>query len=394
MILYSKPDNWIKYDRTAIADMLAEAKAAVLSLITVPFQRQWVDALQQIELKREVAGTSRIEGAEFTEKELDSVLKQETPEDLLTRSQRQAAAAKRAYDWIKALPQDQPVDELMIFHIHTLMVTDADDDHCEPGVLRGAGNNVTFGTPGHRGVEGGDECRDTFSAFVHALQNDFREHDRLVQAIAAHYHIAAMHPFLDGNGRTARALEALLLGRAHLRRATFIAMSNYYYDEKAAYLTALAQVRAAQHDLTPFLNFALKGIAFNAQRMLREIQGEIKRALVRSLMLDFTERLRSPRKRVIAQRQAQILQVLLEKESFAVEDFVDRIDAMYKGMKSPHKAFERDVGGLMDLQALIYDPKKDRVRANLDWPMEITATQFFETVKALPKAKASWLRRS
>jgi Fic family protein len=39
---------------------------------------------------------------------------------------------------------------------------------------------------------------------------------------------AAMHPFADGNGRTARALEALLLQRAGLREACFIPMSNYF----------------------------------------------------------------------------------------------------------------------------------------------------------------------
>ena len=38
-----------------------------------------------------------------------------------------------------------------------------------------------------------------------------------------------MHPFVDGNGRTARALEALMLQRAGLRDSSFIAMSNYYY---------------------------------------------------------------------------------------------------------------------------------------------------------------------
>jgi hypothetical protein len=46
-----------------------KAKAAVLSLTNMPVQRSWVDALQIIQLKREVAGTSRIEGADFSEKE-------------------------------------------------------------------------------------------------------------------------------------------------------------------------------------------------------------------------------------------------------------------------------------------------------------------------------------
>ena len=63
---------------------------SILALSQMPFQRSWAEELQQIELEREVAGTSRIEEAEFTDKELDAALR-ETPEQLETRSRRQVA---------------------------------------------------------------------------------------------------------------------------------------------------------------------------------------------------------------------------------------------------------------------------------------------------------------
>ena len=49
----------------------------MLALTQMPYQRSWADELQQIQLKREVAGTSRIEGAEFTEKELDAAMQRD-----------------------------------------------------------------------------------------------------------------------------------------------------------------------------------------------------------------------------------------------------------------------------------------------------------------------------
>ena len=91
---------------------------------------------------------------------------------------------------------------------------------------------------------GGSECAQVFTEFAEALEREYKEHDFIIQALAAHYHLAAMHPFLDGNGRTARALEALMLQRAGLRDSSFIAMSNYYYDEKKTYLASLADVRS------------------------------------------------------------------------------------------------------------------------------------------------------
>jgi Fic family protein len=71
-----------------------------------------------------------------------------------------------------------------------------------------------------------------------AISNEFRTHEILIQGLAIHYHIGAMHPFLDGNGRTARALEATMLQRSGLKDALFISLSNYYYEEKSAYLAS------------------------------------------------------------------------------------------------------------------------------------------------------------
>lgn len=54
MIHYKLPQNWIRYDWRSLANQLVEARSAVLSLRTIPYQRAWVEALQQMELKREI----------------------------------------------------------------------------------------------------------------------------------------------------------------------------------------------------------------------------------------------------------------------------------------------------------------------------------------------------
>ena len=388
MILYELPKDWIAYDAPAITNALAEAKASVLSLKTVPYQRRWVEALQQIELKREVAGTSRIEGAEFTERELEAAMK-ETPEQLLTRSQKQAHAAVQAYRWIAKIHADRPIDRDLILAIHRKIVTGADDDHCPPGEVRHRDQNVNFGVPRHRGVEGGEECERAFEAFTVALQHEYRKHDPIIQALAAHDHLAAMHPFLDGNGRAARALEALMLQRAGLRDTSFIAMSNYYDDEKTKYLTALAETRQGNHDLTAFLAFALKGVALQSQRLLKEIQHEISKELFRNLMFDLFTRLKTPRKRVLAQRQLEVLKILLAEEKIEFTKLIERTRDLYK-VKTPIRTLVRDVNNLTALKATWVEKIADDrflIGVRLAWPTEVTETQFFEQVKKLPKAK-------
>lgn len=389
VVQYQRPLQWIHYDILKVAPQLTAAKAAVLSLTTIPYQRRWADELQMVQLKREVAGTSRIEGADFTENEFEAAMK-ESPEQLHTRSQRQAAAAVKAYRWIAALPTDRPITTELVLEIHRLLVSDADDDHCPPGQLRNQGENVTFGSPRHRGCEGGDECRGAFGDLIRAMEAEFREHDPLVQALAAHYHLAAMHPFLDGNGRTARAVEALMLQRTGLRDTLFIAMSNYYYEEKNGYLENLTLVRSNHADLTPFLIFGLKGVELQCRRLFGEISKNVSRALYQNMMHELFGRLRSPRKRVVAKRHMAILTILLGLEKMGLEELTARTENLYGLLGNPQKALIRDVNHLIRLGAVAYTKLPDgkyELYVRLQWQAEITETEFFAKVKALPKAK-------
>ena len=396
-IQYERPNHWLKYDPTAIHDELLTAKAFILALQAIPFQRRWVKSIQDIQLKMEVGGSSKIEGADFAGNELENAIKAETPEQLVTRSQKQANAAARTYKWIASIPDDQPISVDLITEIHKLIVTDCDDDHCEPGVLRHGDDQVVFGVPRHRGARAGDECRDALERLTYELLTAFQDHDPLIQALALHYHFAAMHPFSDGNGRTARVLEALALQRAGLKDSLFIAMSNYYYDEKSTYLTALAEVRALDHDLTPFLKFGLKGIAVQTRRLTTLVRNAVSKELFRSLMSDLFGRLENTRKRVIVKRQLMVLNRLLDRDG-EVEwlQLVEEVTPYYASRKNAMFAIVRDVNRLSALGAITVRserPQEKRPRffiaADLNWPSRITDTDFFAALERLPKSKTS-----
>jgi len=394
MIRYELPKRWILYDGNAIMAALVEAKSAVQSLTTLPYQKSWVEALQEMQLKREVAGTSRIEGAEFTERELEEAVRPNvSPEELRTRSQRQANAAMRTYRWLGEIPADRAISDGLVREIHRRLVTGCDDDHCPPGVLRGRDYNVTFGIPPHRGAEGGPFCEEAFAGLLLSAQTEFRDHDPLVQAMALHYHLAAMHPFLDGNGRTARAMEALMLRRAGLTDRAFVAMSNYYYDEKPAYLRILSEVRQANHDLTPFLVFALRGVRIQCERLTAEIRKQMQKALFRDTMYSLFNRLETQRKRIVGERQVEILKLLLDEEELSVAALRSKVNSSYKSLGNEENAFMRDLAQLDRLQAIRFhaEGQSDRrflvASINLDWPQEIDETEFLRHMKAMPKAK-------
>ncbi len=95
---YAPPRRWIHYDKTAILEQLVEAKTASGVLRQLPYLSQWIETVHQEQLRLEAAGTSRIEGAEFTPQEENEALAPDSKNSTeLTYSQRQLRAAEAAY---------------------------------------------------------------------------------------------------------------------------------------------------------------------------------------------------------------------------------------------------------------------------------------------------------
>ena len=50
-VQYKIPEHWIRYDPVAIIEELTNAKASILSITNLPYQRSWAETLQELELK-------------------------------------------------------------------------------------------------------------------------------------------------------------------------------------------------------------------------------------------------------------------------------------------------------------------------------------------------------
>ena len=377
---YIRPQRWIRYDAAAIMEPLVAAKTAAGILGGLPYLPQWIVQVHEEQLRLEAVGTSRIEGAEFTQREQDEALAPgAVTRDDLTHSQRQLRAAEATYRWLRSQSANRPVNDEFIRDVHRRFVTGCDDDDCEPGALRPAGWNVTFGTPQCRGVEGGDDCRGAFDALCDAIAGEFRQHDRIIQAMALHYHIGAMHPFGDGNGRTARGLEAFMLRQGGVNELVMVSLSNYYYEHKDEYLAALSASRQGEHDLTPFLRFGLTAVARQCGAVASTIIENHKRTLFRQFAGSLFGQLRNPRRRVLAERQLAILEALLEAGASDPGDLLDRTDSHYGTLKYPGRAQVRDIVDLFNLGAVQYHDGEFSV--NLDWPRQFSESELIERLE-------------
>ena len=175
----------------------------------------------------------------------------------------------------------------------------------------------------------------------------------------------------------------------------FIAMSNYYYDEKIDYLESLSESRARGHDITPFLVFSMKGIATQNLRVLDLVKTNVKKELVKNLMNELFDRLETPRKRVIANRQRSIIDYLLslDTDEVVAVEVIKRLSYLYGKLSNPRKAIIRDLIALNTLGVIKITDVPDRgvmISVQLDWPTKATEMEFMKRIESLPKARTSF----
>ena len=92
----------------------------------------------------------------------------------------------------------------------------------------------------------------------------------IIRALLVHLYIAWIHPFADGNGRTARALEFQILLAAGVPDVAAHLLSNYYNETRTKYYEQLAQ-SSQKSVIFPFMEYAAQGFVESLQETLKEI---------------------------------------------------------------------------------------------------------------------------
>lgn len=102
-----------------------------------------------------------------------------------------------------------------------------------------------------------------------------------VQAAVAHYQYATIHPYYDGNGRTARLLTTLVLHLGGYDLKGLYALEEYYARQLGAYYEALTigpshndYFGRADADITPWIRYFIDGMAFSFEKVRDQARAE------------------------------------------------------------------------------------------------------------------------
>jgi Fic family protein len=94
----------------------------------------------------------------------------------------------------------------------------------------------------------------------------------IFRAAITHYQLVYIHPFIEGNGRTARALATLVLYSSGYDFKKFFSLEKYFDDDVERYYQALLSVQQQpNNDLTYWLEYFCYGLALEIDKVKHQV---------------------------------------------------------------------------------------------------------------------------
>ena len=118
-----------------------------------------------------------------------------------------------------------------------------------------------------------DEEIDKFLQFI----NEDDDVNPLIKAAVAHVWFVTIHPFADGNGRTARTITEMLLARADGTSHRYYSLSSEIMNSRKEYYAVLEYTQKNTMDITRFIEYFLKAIQNAVGTSERKLQSTLEK---------------------------------------------------------------------------------------------------------------------
>ncbi len=158
------------------------------------------------------------------------------------------------------------------------------------------------------------EIPELVQSFLKWFNSDLDFHPVIIAGIA-HYEFVRIHPFVDGNGRTARALATLILYIKKFDIKRYFALDEYYDVDRNAYELALQSADVTE-DLTEWLEYFVKGVLVSILK--------VKEIVVR--LSSEMQRTEDAGQVALTEKQREIVMYLQENGTIANKDIQKMFD--------------------------------------------------------------------
>jgi Fic family protein len=243
----------------------------------LPLTPKVIKSLRETARFQTIHYSTQIEGNRLTQKEIVQVIKDKEHFIGKQRDENEIKAYYTALEWIERNIH-KPITEITIKTIHSIV---EGRSKTKPTSYRDGQNVIKDSVTGAI-VYLPPEARDVpkiMNELVEWLQRKSSDIPIPIVAAIAHYQLATIHPYYDGNGRTARLLTTLILHKNGYDLKGLYSLEEYYAKDLQAYYKAISigehhnyYFGRAEADITPWIEYFISGMFDSFENVKRKMQ--------------------------------------------------------------------------------------------------------------------------
>jgi Fic family protein len=369
-IIFQK--NWRLDEETIFR--LGQSESIIEAISSAPIKPEYRKQLLSVSLQKGARATTAIEGNTLSEEEVARI---DAGEKLPPSKEYLEIEVRNVIDALNQIRTEVIAEDKafvlsceLIERFNYFVGKDL-GEHFQgiPGKFRAAGHNVVVGT--YRPPLGADMA-PLMIRFCDWMKETFRYEeglqsfsDQVLQAIVAHVYLAMIHPFGDGNGRTARLVEFYILLRAGLPDIASHILSNHYNDTRQEYYRQL-DLCVRERDLSGLIRYAVLGFRDGLKSVLDVVQRNLLETSWQKLIYDALDSKKATGKTraIVKRRRTLALQFPVDQWQTA-EELIDSSGVLAREYASlSSTTLMRDLAELQELGLIVKD--KDKYKGNID----------------------------
>jgi Fic family protein len=255
----------------AVIDEIRQIRADLASVLRAP--KRWDGTLRRTAQARAIQGSNSIEGYSVSDEDAAAAVEDEPPLSADERTWAEIIGYRRVLTYVLnvAAAPGFAINESVLQSMHFMLL-----EHeltKSPGRYRTGPIHVHDDQANQPVYEGPDAERvpELMGSLVANIAVD--PGDVLVRAAMAHLNLVMIHPFRDGNGRMARALQTMVLAQEQVLEPTFSSIEEWLGRNTGDYYSVLAATgQGAWHlerDTRLWVQFNLRAHHMQAQTTQR-----------------------------------------------------------------------------------------------------------------------------
>ncbi len=246
-------------------------EAAKEVINTAPLLPYYEKQFQKDALIRQVHYGTHIEGNELNLRQAEKVLEGEV---VVARERdiQEVLNYRKVMEYIGQIDQKTPITEALLLELHAFTV-DKILEKEKTGAYRQTQVVVKNSRTGEISFTPPPAVEVRFQMQeLEDFINEENDMHPILKGGAVHYEFVRIHPFVDGNGRVARALSTLILFQRGYDIRKFFSLEEYFDKDAGSYYQALQSVLKKQGDLTQWLEYFIEGLAIELSKIKDKVE--------------------------------------------------------------------------------------------------------------------------